>query len=149
MAKLIVIPAAVCNSYRMLSLTLSPLLLAASLTQEAETTNAAKVPVSKSLEERCPSGFAQPDVYQHLTREPVMSYPTKALRMNMEGQVGIALIVGCDGVVKECGILSSSGHRMLDEHACQIMAKVAFVPLRDESGQAREGVYTTSLTFSL
>ena len=133
----------------MLSLTLSPLLLATSLIQEAETTNAAKAPVSKSLEERCPSRFAQPDVYRHLTREPVMSYPTKALRMNMEGQVGMRLIVGCDGVVKECGILNSSGHRVLDEHACQIMAKVAFDPPRDDNGQAREGSYTTSLTFKL
>ena len=149
MAKLVVRPAPVCNSYRMLSLTLSPLFLAASLAPMQEATAADQQPIVKSLEERCPSGFAPPDVYQHLTREPVMSYPTKALRKNMEGQVGMRLIVGCDGVVKECGILSSSGHRVLDEHACQIMAKVAFNPPRDENGQAREGVYTTSLTFSL
>ena len=78
-----------------------------------------------------------------------MSYPTRALRSNMEGEVGMRLIVGCDGVVKECGILQSSGHRILDEHACQIMAKVAFDPPRDDNGQAREGSYTTSLTFEL
>lgn len=138
-----------CNHRLMLTFILGALLFAVSPAQTPEALDASQEPLSNTLEQRCPSGFADPGIYKHLSREPVMSYPTQALRKGHEGRVGMRLIVGCDGVVKECAILSSSGHKSLDERACQIMARVAFDPPRDESGQPREGAYTTSLTFEL
>lgn len=103
-----------------------------------------------TLAERCPSGFAEPDIYQYLRSDPdTASYPSGALRHEMEGSATIELLIGCDGVVKQCAVLVSSGHRVLDEHACQTMARVAFQPPRNVDGHPHEVVYTTSKTYSL
>lgn len=121
-------------------LTMLTSLMLAGLTPEGAAT----------LAQRCPNGFADPDVYRHLSAQPDFSqYPVEALRRNLEGTVDMELIIGCDGVVKQCTIIRSSGHRVLDENACQTMARTAFSPPRDETGNPREARYTTSQTYRL
>ena len=101
------------------------------------------------MEERCPNGIAPLDSLLGLTSEPVMDYPVRALMRGLEGETTMRLTIGCDGVVKKCEIVSSSGHEILDDRACEIMERTAFDPPRNAQGQSQEKVYTTSLTFSL
>lgn len=47
-------------------------------------------------------------------------FPPASLRAGEEGVTGISVVIGTDGRVKSCSVVSSSGFSRLDERACQI-----------------------------
>lgn len=59
-------------------------------------------------------------------------YPTSAARNGQEGSVRVAILVGSDGAVEACEILSSSGTRALDRGTCRAAVRHGrFTPARD------------------
>ena len=48
-------------------------------------------------------------------------YPAAALEQNLTGVAAIEIDVGADGKPKHKNLVGSSGHRILDEHALQLM----------------------------
>jgi len=49
------------------------------------------------------------------------SYPAAALEQNLSGVAEIEIDVGADGKLKHKSLVGSSHHRILDEHAMQLM----------------------------
>ncbi|MGH6787066.1 MAG: energy transducer TonB [Novosphingobium sp.] len=77
-------------------------------------------------------------------------YPSRALREERSGNVGIALIVGIDGLVERCTVTSSSGSADLDDAACaNVRRRARFSPATDASGLPTEGEFRTSVHWSL
>lgn len=62
-------------------------------------------------------------------------YPSRALRENRSGVVGLRLDVGADGRATNCTVTSSSGHSDLDSTACQLVIRRArFKPATGTDG---------------
>lgn len=62
-------------------------------------------------------------------------YPSRALRENRSGVVGLRLDVGVDGKATNCTVTSSSGHSDLDSTACQLVVRRArFKPATGSDG---------------
>lgn len=62
-------------------------------------------------------------------------YPSRALRENRSGVVGLRLEVGVDGKAMNCTVTSSSGHSDLDSTACQLVVRRArFKPATGSDG---------------
>jgi protein TonB len=62
-------------------------------------------------------------------------YPSRALRENRSGVVGLRLDVGADGKATNCTVTSSSGHSDLDSTACQLVIRRArFKPATGTDG---------------
>ena len=73
-------------------------------------------------------------------------YPAKALREGREGTTVVWILVGKDGLPKDCGIVSSSGWDDLDEAACErIERRARYRPATDGRGNAIEShtLFTT------
>ena len=73
-------------------------------------------------------------------------YPRDAVLQRMEGAVQYRVTIGADGYVRDCAILQSSGHNLLDQQTCAILRRRAkFQPPRDQTGQqlASEYIGTT------
>lgn len=63
-------------------------------------------------------------------------YPSRALREERSGVVGLRLDVSVDGRVAGCTVTSSSGHSDLDATACQLVTRRArFKPATGSDGQ--------------
>lgn len=78
------------------------------------------------------------------------NYPSTALRQEIQGSVGVHVIVNDLGRVSQCMVTSSSGHAILDEAACSGMVRFAtFDPALDADGNAIEGSYSTRITYRL
>ncbi|MEZ5655953.1 MAG: energy transducer TonB [Sphingobium sp.] len=52
-------------------------------------------------------------------------YPSRALREERQGTVGVRLAVGTNGRPTDCSIVSSSGHADLDAEACRLLMRRA------------------------
>lgn len=52
-----------------------------------------------------------------LLHGPRPPYPRRSRELGEQGTVVLAILVGDDGRVRDCGIFRSSGHRLLDESA--------------------------------
>jgi protein TonB len=66
-------------------------------------------------------------------------YPAEAVKNHWEGTVAVDIVVGPDGGPKSCSIVSSSGHRLLDDTTCAlIMSRAKFTPDKDKHGKAVE-----------
>lgn len=80
----------------------------------------------------------------------MQDYPRTALRDEVEGTVGIRLVVGTDGVPIDCQILSTSGSFNLDDGTCSIlMHRARFKPALDARGQPVTGAYSTRIAWKL
>jgi len=75
-------------------------------------------------------------------------YPREARRRGWEGTVEVSVEVGAQGQVVATAILSSSGHRALDEAAVRALAEARFQPARRQ-GQAEAGQLALRVTFRL
>lgn len=63
-------------------------------------------------------------------------YPKVAARENRSGGVDIRYLVGTDGRISRCEVVSSSGSTDLDETACRLArARFRFEPATDASGR--------------
>lgn len=69
-------------------------------------------------------------------------YPVEALRDGAQGTTSFRLLVGEDGSVRDCMILSSSGVPVLDEATCSLVRQRArFYPATDQKGKPTLGTY--------
>ncbi len=77
-------------------------------------------------------------------------YPVAALRMGLEGKVGIRLFVDTTGKVSHCQITSSSNFQILDDAACELISRRGiFVPAKDAKGKAVVDVWTSRFVWKI
>ncbi|SEK57619.1 TonB family C-terminal domain-containing protein [Sphingomonas palmae] len=63
------------------------------------------------------------------------SYPPAAIRAEEEGRTVARVLIGTNGRVESCGIVTSSGSNQLDAATCRILvSRGIYEPARDESG---------------
>jgi protein TonB len=63
-------------------------------------------------------------------------YPAAAVMKGQSGRVGFALLIGEDGRVADCTIVSTSGVPSLDSQACALLRiRARFEPARDNEGK--------------
>lgn len=78
------------------------------------------------------------------------NYPSRALREEVEGTVGVRVTVTPDGRATGCSVTASSGSSVLDEAACRGMERYArFNPALDAAGNPTTGSYATRITYRL
>ena len=78
------------------------------------------------------------------------NYPSRALREEVEGNVGVTVSVGANGRVSGCRVVRSSGSKVLDDAACKGMSRYArFNPALDAAGNPATGSYSTTITYRL
>jgi TonB family protein len=64
-------------------------------------------------------------------------YPAEALRNNLQGRVAIRWTVDENGRARDCIIVESSGHPVLDDASCRlVVARARYVPALDKDGRA-------------
>ena len=77
-------------------------------------------------------------------------YPSRALREEVEGTVGVSVTVGANGRATACRVTSSSGSSVLDQAACRGMQRYSrFNPALDDAGNPTTGSYSTRITYRL
>ena len=78
------------------------------------------------------------------------NYPSRALREETEGTVGVRVTVTPDGRATGCSVTASSGSSILDDAACRGMERYArFNPALDAAGNPTTGSYSTRITYRL
>jgi len=78
------------------------------------------------------------------------NYPSRALREEVEGIVGVSVVVGANGRVSSCRVSRSSGSSVLDQAACRGMERYArFNPALDDAGNETTGSFNTSIQYRL
>lgn len=78
------------------------------------------------------------------------NYPSRALREEIEGTVGVRVTVTPDGRATGCSVTSSSGSSILDQAACTGMERYArFDPALDAAGNPTTDSYSTRITYRL
>lgn len=108
---------------------------------------------SELPEARCPSGQISEEISER--NDPNSGriradYPLDAQRAGREGIVVMRLKIGCDGRVKRCQVMESSGTQSLDRAACVSMFEYArFSPATDAQGQPIEEETEFSYTYKL
>ncbi len=93
---------------------------------------------------------ATPDGLAGWSRRIQENYPTRAVRDEIEGRVGVRVTVGPNGRVSACSVTSSSGSSILDDAACEGMQRYArFNPALDAAGNETSGSYSTTIVYDL
>jgi len=78
------------------------------------------------------------------------NYPSRALREEVEGTVGVSVTVGANGRVSGCRVTRSSGSSVLDDAACKGMQRYArFNEALDDAGNPTSGSYSTAIVYRL
>jgi protein TonB len=78
------------------------------------------------------------------------NYPTRALRDEIQGSVGVRVTVTAEGRAVACSITESSGFDILDQAACESMERYArFEPALDYDGYPTTGNYSQRITYRL
>ena len=93
---------------------------------------------------------ASPRGLSRWSRRIQENYPSRALREEIEGTVGVSVTVNADGRVSSCRVSRSSGSSILDEAACEGMQRYArFDPALNDAGNPTNGSYSTAITYRL
>ena len=78
------------------------------------------------------------------------NYPASALRQELEGIVGVTVVVNSVGRVSNCSVFESSGHQVLDDAACKGMVRYArFNPALNNNGDPIESLYSIKFTYEI
>ncbi|UAB78345.1 energy transducer TonB [Erythrobacter sp. SCSIO 43205] len=78
------------------------------------------------------------------------NYPSRALREEIEGTVGVRVTVTPDGRATGCQVTSSSGSSILDDAACKGVERYGrFNPALDDAGNPTTGSFSTRITYRL
>ena len=77
------------------------------------------------------------------------TYPQAARKLSQEGTVTVEVLVGSDGVPRDCRILASSGHDELDAGTCDVARRIRFEAARDADGKPVEASVRTRLRWLL
>ncbi|RPF72347.1 TonB family protein [Aurantiacibacter spongiae] len=77
-------------------------------------------------------------------------YSASDIRRGNEGTARYRLVIGSDGRVDACEIVSGTGHASLDRDTCRLIERRArFDAARDASGERVVGTYTGSVTWRI
>ena len=77
-------------------------------------------------------------------------YPQRAIRREIQGSVGVSVVVDTNGRVSSCSVTSSSGEAVLDEGACQAMERYArYEPALDAAGNPTTGRDSLTIVYRL
>ena len=78
------------------------------------------------------------------------NYPSRALRNEEEGSVGMRITVGSNGRVEACSVTSSSGSSTLDEAACDGMRRYArYNPALNDAGNPITATQSQTIRYQL
>jgi len=92
----------------------------------------------------------QPRNQSRWVQRIIEDYPSRALRQEEEGTVGVRVTVGTDGRVAACSVTSSSGSSILDDAACRSMQRYArFEPALNDAGNPVSGNWSTRITYQI
>lgn len=73
-------------------------------------------------------------------------YPVEALRDGTQGTTAFRLLIGEDGSIRDCVIVSSSGVPALDEATClRVRQRARFYPATDQKGKPTLGSYSNKV----
>lgn len=91
-----------------------------------------------------------PDGQSRWARRIQENYPSRAMREEIQGTVGVTVTVGGDGRVSACRVSASSGSSILDEAACTGMQRYArFKPALDDAGNPTSASWSTRIVYRL
>jgi protein TonB len=91
-----------------------------------------------------------PDGQARWQRRIIENYPSRAIRQELQGTVGVTVSVGPDGRVASCSVNSSSGHDVLDSAACADITRYGrFNPALDSAGNPTTGSWSTRILYQL
>ncbi len=92
---------------------------------------------------------ARPDGQARWQRRIIENYPSRALRREIEGTVGVSVTVNADGRVAACRV-TRSADPILDEAACDDMTRYArFEPALDDAGNPTTGSWSTNIVYQI
>lgn len=78
------------------------------------------------------------------------NYPSRALREEIEGTVGVRVTVTANGRATGCQVTSSSGSSILDQAACKGIERYGrFNAALDDAGNPTSGTFSTRITYRL
>ncbi len=93
---------------------------------------------------------ASPKGQSRWTRRIIENYPSRALRQEIEGRVGVRVTVNAEGRVGSCSVSSSSGSPILDKAACSDLSRYArFDPALDDAGNPTSGSWGTTIVYQI
>ena len=97
-----------------------------------------------------PARPASPDNQARWARRIQENYPSRAIRDEIEGRVGVRVTIDAEGRVSACSVTSSSGSSILDEAACEGMQRYArYNPALNAAGDPTTGSATTTIVYQL
>jgi TonB family protein len=77
-------------------------------------------------------------------------YPAEAMRSFWDGPVGFLLNVSPQGLVSNCVVTQSSGHKVLDDATCDLLrSRASFSPATDDSGHPTQGTYSGRINWAI
>lgn len=78
------------------------------------------------------------------------AYPSRAIRQEIEGNVGVSVVIGTNGRVQSCTVTGSSGEKVLDDAACAGMERYArYEPAKDRDGNPTTGRDSLTIVYQL
>ncbi len=77
-------------------------------------------------------------------------YRSSWINRGWTGVARFTVTVGINGRVRDCRLVSSTGHDALDMATCKLVQQRArFTPARDSAGEKTTGSYTTAIRWEL
>lgn len=77
-------------------------------------------------------------------------YPSRAIRQEIEGTVGVSVVIGPNGRVSSCRVTRPSGESVLDDAACRSMERYArYEPALDDAGNPTTGNDSINIVYQL
>ncbi|WP_241657402.1 energy transducer TonB [Aurantiacibacter suaedae] len=93
---------------------------------------------------------AQRDGFNRWAARIQEAYPSRAIRREIEGNVGVAVTINGEGRVTSCRVTASSGESVLDEAACEGMERYArYDPALDAAGNPTSGSDSLTIVYRL
>jgi periplasmic protein TonB len=93
---------------------------------------------------------AQRDGQNRLAARIQSNYPRRAVQREIEGNVGVSVVVGPDGRVTQCSVTTPSGSEDLDQAACEGMQRYArYEPALDDAGNPTTGRDSMTIVYRL
>lgn len=92
---------------------------------------------------------ATPDGQARWQRRIIENYPSRALRREIEGTVGVSVTINAEGRVSGCRV-TRSADPILDEAACDDMTRYArFNPALNDAGNPTSGSWSTNIVYQI
>ncbi len=93
---------------------------------------------------------ASPRSLNRWSRRIQENYPSRALREEIEGTVGVRVTVTPNGRATGCQVTASSGSSILDQAACRGIERYGrFNAALDDAGNPTNGSFSTRITYRL